>query len=276
MCTVAAAPLLFDHPPTASPELALVDADLAAQLRADLATDEPFRPRHVPRPEHPTLVFDAVVRDLDEGELSVEPDELPDDVMSSADADVFEHDVVDDVPAEETSAESFAPPVLEALPTPEEQGFELPDYIVAGDDAVDPMPDYIVLPEEEEVRSLPEYVAPANDDVTVDDAVPDDLVHDDEFVPDVVVEAATDQARSSSDYPVLPDLDERSEALEETEAALRRIREHMVVVAPSAKRRRRMRRRFTVVAGVCAVATVVALAAELQLGVAHLPGIPAF
>src|SRR5262245_17626965 len=87
---VAAAPLVFDDAPIASPELALVDADLAAQLRADLPTDEVFRPRHAPRPEYPALSFDAVVVDLEEEqaeEPSVGEPEAVLDVESSEDGE---------------------------------------------------------------------------------------------------------------------------------------------------------------------------------------------
>jgi hypothetical protein len=305
---VAAAPHLFDDCPIASPELALVDADLAAQLRAELATGEAFRPRHVLGGEYPTLVFDAVVRDLDEEPLVDVLDELPDSGAASADADT----------GEDVGADPPSPPVLEALPTPEEQTFELPDYIVVSDDehvdsipdvvvppeqetfpalpeyvvsAVedalveddlpeaiptlqDPsleLPDYIVLPDEETSLALPEYVVPAADEVTVEDVVPEYVVHDDDVVPVV------DEAPANSAYPVLPDLNERSDALEETEAALRRIREQMVVVPPSEpKRGPRLRRRFTILAGLCAVTATAVVAAEMQLGVAHASGWIAF
>ena len=84
-------------------------------------------------------------------------------------------------------------------------------------------------------------------------------------------EALVDDAQSSSDYPLLPDLDERTGALEETETALRKIRENMGV--PSAARRtRRVRRRFTVATGICVVTALAVYAAEVELGVAHVPG----
>ena len=46
--------------------------------------------------------------------------------------------------------------------------------------------------------------------------------------------------------------------------------------APSGRRKRRFRRRFTVFAGLFAVGTVTALAAEVQLGLVHAPGFLAF
>jgi hypothetical protein len=218
MCTVAAAPLLFDDPPIASPELALVDADLAAQLRGDLSIGEAFRPRAVPRPESPSLAFDAVVREL--------ADEQP--------------------PADEQEE----PPVTELDELPEYD--ELPDYIVRNDDHVaDLVPDDVVLSRDE----------PA------DVVVPAEL----EIVSTATGEASFDDAHSSSDYPVLPDLDERRDALDETDAALRRIREQMGVT-PTAQRTPRVRRRFTVCVGVCAAGALAAFAADVQLGVAHVPG----
>jgi hypothetical protein len=319
---VAAAPHLFDDSPVASPELALVDADLAAELRADLATGEAFRPRQVPHAEYPTLVFDAVVRDLDEEEPHVdELEEISDSVASSADigedvgADspsppvlealpaleeqsyelpdyivMSDDEVVDAIPVDVVLPEQETAPalpeyvvpaaedalvedeLLQARPTPEEQTFELPDYIVVSDDeVVDAIPDYVVLPDEETFLALPEYVVPAADEVTVEDVVPEYVVRDDDILPVV------DEAPANSAYPVLPDLEARSDALEETEAALRRIREQMVVVAPSEpKRAPRLRRRFTILAGFCAVTATAVVAAEMQLGVAHAPGWPAF
>jgi hypothetical protein len=317
---VAAAPHLFDDPPISSPELALVDAVLAAQLRADLTSGETFRPRPATRPEYPGLAFDAVVLDLAEAGLAVdedselpvdEADELSDDAVAIADSDLV-HDATD----EHDSSEALAPPVLEALPALEEHTFELPDYVVVSDDQVaDAIPDYIVLPEEaflpglaediapvahERVAEivpdpvLPDYVVvpeevaatvlddaePAYDETAVEDvpeALPEHIVRDDESGTEVAVQASAEEMRSTSDYPMLPDLDERSDALEETEAALRRIREHMgTPAAPSGRRKRRFRRRFTVFAGLLAVGSLTALAAEIQLGLVHAPGFLAF
>src|SRR6478735_9159886 len=75
MRVVAAAPLLFDDPLVASPELALVDAALAAQLRADMPPSEPFRPRDVARPTYLALVFDVDAPEPAEDELPAPLDE---------------------------------------------------------------------------------------------------------------------------------------------------------------------------------------------------------
>jgi hypothetical protein len=304
---VAAAPHLFDDPPIASPELALVDFDLAEQLRADMPSSEPFRPRDVARPTYLSLVFDVDAPEPAEDELPVPVDEHDwpaDDVVELAPAYVApayvvvaDDEDVDDVALDDHDAadvaKSFDEAVLPALVEPTD---ELPDYIVARNEvplAVVPesalptdvldeevggyvpegivlpvlptleepaeaLPDYIVRDDEPVVDVVPEYVVLA-DDVRVDDGLPNDG------------EASADDAQPSSDYPFLPDLDERSDALEETEAALRKIRENMGVPS-TARRTRRVRRRFTVAAGLCVVTALAVYAAEIELGVAHAPG----
>jgi hypothetical protein len=350
---VAAAPHLFDDPPIASPELALVDSDLAEQLRADMPSSEAFRPRDVARPAYLSLIFDVDAPEPAQDELPPVPvdehDELPADVVELVPAYVVvagdEH--VDDVALDDHDApdvaQSFDEPVPRALVEPTD---ELPDYIVARDEAtvdvvpVDVLPvddvvayvaesfdepvspaldepadalaDYVVRADDTVVDVVPEDVLPSDGLVldeevaeyipegivlpvlpTVEepaDALPDYIVRDDQPVVDVVPEyvvladdvreddglpndgeASADHAQSRSKYPLLPDLDERSDALEETEAALRKIRENMGV-PPTAQRKRRVRRRFTVATGLCAVTALAVYAAEVELGVAHAPG----
>ena len=317
---MAAAPHLFDDAPLASPELALVDADLAAQLRADMPAGEAFQPRAAARPEL-TLVFDAVVRDVAEDasiEIATAVDDVDEDpvaergelsdlVAPTADLGPDEDAVsdVDDDPQTEPearSADALASPALEALSTVDEDPFELPDYIVVSD-TTEAVPEYVVQPEAEDAPPLPvdsEDVGPNDELVPHDVALPDyvvqpetedsvapavheavdvmpDYVVRDDVVQDEVGEGSADDPDGRSTYPVLPDLDERSDALEETDAALRRIREQLVV-PPTAQPlpRVRVRRRFTVVAALFAVAAVATAAAELQLGVMHAPGFLAF
>ena len=301
MRVVAAAPLLFDDPLVASPELALVDAALAAQLRADMPSSEPFRPRDVARPTYLALVFDVDAPEPAEDELPTpldEHDEPLADVVELVPAFVVvaDDEDVDDVALDDHDALEVAESFDEAVqPALVEATGELPDYIVARDEVpfdvvpesvlatdvldeevdgyvpegmvlpvlptleepAEALPDYIVRDDEPVVDVVPEYVVLA-DDVRVDDGLPNG-------------EASADRARSSSDYPLLPGLDKESDALEETETALRKIRENMGV--PSAARRtRRVRRRFTVATGLCAVAALAVYAAEVELGVAHVPG----
>jgi hypothetical protein len=345
---VAAAPHLFDDPLIASPELALVDADLAEQLRADMPSNEAFRPRDVARPAYLSLVFDVDAPEPAQAELpvpGVEHDGHAADVVELVPAYVVVADEhVDDIALDDHNAPDVAEGFDEPVPpAPVEPTDELPDYIVARDEAtVDVVPadvlpvddvapyvtespeepvvpaleesaeafaDDVVRPEDTVVDAVPEDVLPPDGDEEVAgyvpegivlpvlptveepaEALPDYIVRDDEplvdVVPEYVVladevpvddglpndgETSADHARSSSKFPFLPDLDERSDALEETEAALRKIRENMGV-PPTAQRKRRVRRRFTVATGLCAVTALAVYAAEVELGVAHAPG----
>ena len=300
---MAAAPHLFGDP-IASPELALVDAELAAQLRADLATGDQFRPRDVPRAEYPTLVFDAVVRDLAADELDVPagevppveepmelvdestpPDEpfapplveaivLPEDESVELPAYVVasDHAVVPDPGVAESDVAEAHVALVAEFALPEEQSFEHPDYFAGSaedaDDDVDELPDYVVRPVDEPAAALPDYVV-APDEVPAVDEIVADIAFDEDAIRPVVVEASAEPG-TSSDYPVLPDLDERSDALDETDAALRRIREQMVV--PGGKPTSRVRRRLAIVSGLGLGVALAAVAVDVQLGVLHAPG----
>ena len=81
---------------------------------------------------------------------------------------------------------------------------------------------------------------------------------------------AVEEEPTMSDYPVLPDLGEASEALEETDAALRKIREHFG--SEGSDRRRRLRRGFVVASGLGAVVAVAVFAVDVGLEVVALPG----
>jgi hypothetical protein len=263
---------LFDDPILTSPELALVDADLAAQLRADLSSGDAFSPRQVARPAYLELVFDVGEPDqVRDDPLGDEPDEDPVDVVEVPSAYVVLPDEsADEVPLDRgrDASETFdLPPLL----TVDERSDELPDYIVRADEVVaDAMPDYVVVGDDDIGAAAAEYVVPREDEI--ERFVPD-RVRGDEIVPDSAVEASAGHAQSSSDYPVLPDLDERSDALEETEAALRRIREQLGGGAePAAIRRSRLRRRFTIGSGLCVAAVLATYAADVQLGIVHAPG----
>jgi hypothetical protein len=242
---VSAAQDLFADPPISSPELALVDADLAAQLRADLSSGAGFQPCQAAQPAYLSLVFDAAAPELAEPEPPAddEPAELSAGVVDLLPAYV----VLPDETAVDAVFEAEVPKVAEIsdhleLATPD----ELPDYIVRShEDAGDPVPDDPVAPEAEVVAVLPEYIVPA---LTV--------------VPE--------ETPAISDYPTLPDLEARSEALEETEEALRRIREQLV--APEGRRPSRVRRRFAIVSAVGVAAALAAVAVDIQLGLLHAPG----
>jgi hypothetical protein len=161
------------------------------------------------------------------------------------------------------------------LTTLESESYELPDYIVVCDDD---LPDYVVPPDVDvDIALVPEDVALADDAPADGPLIGDPEPAEVEVLPTYVDEVAADHDVSRSDYPVLPDLDERSEALDETDAALRRIREQMGGDAtPASRRKRWVRRRYTVVTGLCAAAALVVYAAEVELGVAHAPSWLAF
>ena len=223
---VAAAPLLLDDSLIVSPELALVDAGLAAQLRAELTSGEAFRPREVARPAYLTLLVDVE---------APEPERARDDDLSPLQSPPVE--------------------VMPAYLLPDEKADDLP--------LVDEVPDVA------DTFELPVPPVAAGEDVQL----PDYVVRADELIVarEVTAEAsAAEQAQASSDYPVLPDLDERSDALDETEAALRRIREQLVV--PAGKSAPRVRRRFTIASGIGIAAALAAVAVDVQLGVLHAPG----
>ena len=238
MCGVAAAPHLFDDLLVTSPELALVDVDLATRLREDIRTGEAFRPRTVARPES-RLVYSVEITD---GVDVHEDDAAVGDVVELSECAVPNDELVLDIDPVIVALDTApAAPVVDELSV-------LPDYVVAPEEpeggtavlevALDPAP-------REDVSDLPDYVIRA-----------DDLGAE---------EPAT------SDYPVLPDLGEASIALEETDVALRRIREQMASEQPS-RRRRRVRRGFIAASGLGALAALAVYALDVQQGVATLPG----
>jgi hypothetical protein len=239
MCVVAAAPHLFDDFLVASPELALVDVDLAAKLREDIRTGEEFRPRTVARPEFRLLHSVETAGDVGEDDAAVDnADELPEYVVP--------HDEVD-LEVEPVMVTLEVPPA-----TSVEAGLpELPDYVVATEEMADEFEGgagfldvALDPPAPEDVSDLPDYIVRA-----------DDLVLDEPTM---------------SDYPVLPDLAAASVALEETDVALRKIREHMASEEPP-RRRRRIRKGFIAASGLGAVAALAVFAVDVQLGVATLP-----
>ena len=92
---------------------------------------------------------------------------------------------------------------------------------------------------------------------------------DDDYIVEVIDDTAPTQ-HANPHYPVLPSPRSGEEAIEETDAALRQIRERMVDEVPA--RKTRLRRRFTVASGASVVFAVGVLAVDVQLHVAQLPG----
>ena len=103
-----------------------------------------------------------------------------------------------------------------------------------------------------------------------DDLHDDDYIdlHPHDYIVEVVEQAPAPSQQTSSHYPVLPEPDE--EATEETDAALRRIRERLTEELPASERK--LRRSFIVASGASAVCAVGVFALDIQLQVAELPG----
>lgn len=242
MWLVDAAPHLFDDA-VASPELALVDSQLAARLRAESVPDDAFRPRLVDRGDF-DLRYDTVVVLTPPASASPgEPAEL--DEPAGQPAELGAGDDVDRV--------EFEPPLLGVLVEPPLSAESVGVAIEAAEGVVhtEEAPRGIALePASDEAWDLPDYIRadvaePPRTNLGIETAAPD------------------------SEYPELPDLTAATAALEETDAALRRIREQLVVQEP--KRTGPALRRATVVSGIVALGALVAVAVDAQLGLAALP-----
>jgi hypothetical protein len=95
-------------------------------------------------------------------------------------------------------------------------------------------------------------------------------LHDHDYIVEVVEQAPAPSQQTSSHYPVLPAPEPEEGAIEETDAALRRIRERLTEEVPASERK--LRRRFILASGASAVCAVGVLALDVQLQVAQLPG----
>ena len=240
---VGAAPLLIDDASTASPELALVDPELADRLRSALAGPERWETRAESDDGTRSLVAVIEHEELSPTESAPPP---ADDV-----AENVEHESSDE-------PQSFtAYPPLPVSEEPKEAFDETGGFLLnieapsaPADPLLDDLADLIVY----------ESVSPSEDE-NVDPA--EDSQDD---VPDTA---------PLNDYPALPTSGELDVAIEETDATLRRMREHLTSDEPS-RRPRRVSRLVTVSAGICAVGAVAVLAADTQLGLATLPGLTGF
>jgi hypothetical protein len=202
--------LVDDESSHASPELALVDSVLAAELRRGLRlVADTWVPPRVQVEEAPTAI--------EEAPTAIE--EVP--------------TAVEEVP----TAVEEAPTVIE-----EDEPAEQDLGGVLG-------------------RAVPREVEPfGNDDYIVE-------VIDDDYI--VEVSDDTSAQHANPHYPVLPSPKSGQEGIEETDAALRQIRERMVDEVPA--RKTRLRRRFTVASGASVVVALCVLAVDVQLQVAQLP-----
>ena len=105
-----------------------------------------------------------------------------------------------------------------------------------------------------------------------EDAESGDAEHlpDYDYTVEVVEQTPAQRKQTSSHYPVLPAPEREEEAIEETDAAFRRIREPLTEELPASERK--LRRRFTLASGASAVCALGVLAVDVQLQVAQLPG----
>jgi hypothetical protein len=245
---VAADPLV--DAPLASPELALVDPKLAADLRR---THSPADDRWL-RPRAP--VEDASA----EGEATPAQLESGDDAEHAASGNAEQtHDQESIVatPPEQTFSQELRPnsryPVLPA-PEPEEVAF-----------ADSPTP----------LTNFDEASVDDDDDTSaawwaVAEVLREAEAGAEQVLVDEYIAATPDEAQTTSHYPVLPALPD-AEATDATDVALRRIRESLSEADKSPSGKRRIRRAFMLGSGVVAVCAVAALGADVQLQVAHLP-----
>lgn len=244
---VAADPLV--DAPLASPELALVDPKLAADLRRthSPADDRWLRPR--------ARVEDASA----EGEARPAQLESGDDAGHAASGNAEQtHDQESIVatPPEQTFSEELRPssryPALPA-PEPEEAAFE---------DSPTPLPNFDEASVDDDDTSAAWWA--------VAEVLREAEAGAEQVLVDEYIAATPDEAQTRSHYPVLPALPD-AEATDATDVALRRIRESLSEADRSPSGKRRIRRAFMLGSGVVAVCAVAALGADVQLQVAHLP-----
>jgi hypothetical protein len=124
----------------------------------------------------------------------------------------------------------------------------------------------------EEVSTAIEEDEPAEQDLgdVLGRAVPREVepFGNDDYIVEVIDDTSAQHANPH--YPVLPSPKSGQEGIEETDAALRQIRERMVDEVPAGKTR--LRRRFTVASGASVVVALAVLMVDVQLHVAQLPG----
>ncbi len=94
-------------------------------------------------------------------------------------------------------------------------------------------------------------------------------LHDYDYIVEVVEQTPAQSKQTSSHYPVLPAPEREEQAVQETDAALQRIRERLTEELPTSERK--LRRPFTLASGASAVFSLGVLALDVQPQVAQLP-----
>ena len=250
----AAADLRFEAR-LASPELALVDPELGAELRR---THSPVEDRWM---RSPAPVEDASA----EREDAAAQKESADDAghLESGDAEQQHGDetivvtAVEQTPAPELGPSSY--PVLLAQ-GPEKAAFEdsPPRPLTRFDETPVESDDALALRAVAVVRREAEAIA--------------EQVLADEYIVATPEHTPEEEERAPSHYPVLPAPQPDAEGTEAADAALRRIREGITQANEPPPRKRRIRRGFTLASGAVTLCAVAALAADVQLQVTQLPG----
>jgi hypothetical protein len=252
---MAAAADLRVEPPLASPELALVDPELGAELRR---THSPVEDRWM---RSPAPVEDASA----DRENALAPKESADDAghLESGDAEQQRGDGT----IVATAAEQMPAAKLELGPSsylvllaqePEEAAFE--------DSPPRPLTRFDEAPARDDAFA-PGAVAVVHREA---EAIAEQVLAD-EYIVATPEHTPEEEERAPSHYPVLPAPQPDAEATDAADAALRRIREGITQANEPPPRKRRIRRGFTLASGAVTLCAVAALAADVQLQVAQLP-----
>jgi hypothetical protein len=229
-----AADPLFGEAPLASPELALVDSTLAAELRRNLSpVVDAWRPS-----------------------ARVEPISVASDEDASPQLDST-HDP-DEV--EPRDAEQLDDPDLPWLALAEDDREDSTLHVPARVEEAPASTGGVPVSDQSSVVDERREPVRSDEPLLVDDYI---------ITPPEPTPTAEEQTRSH--YPVLPAPESDAEAIDAADAAFRRIRERLTETNEKPSRTRRIRRRFTLASGVVAACAVAALGADLQLQVAHLP-----
>lgn len=248
---MAAAPLPLADPEYSpvSPELALVDAQLAAELRerlagpAETALAPPFEPVVVEVVESATGLATVDV---------VHSNEEPEGVGSIEDL-IVAHEVADLIVAYENAD------VEPACDEYDASGYVNDPFVV------DEMTGAAPTEEHESADSVLDLIVGYD----VAESTPSNPVDEVAYVPDAIQPDVGEEEAGTTSYPALPAAETRDS--DPTDVVLREIRNRMTGKPQAKPRKLKLRRRFTVAAGAGALAAVAVSAVDLQFGVASLP-----
>lgn len=280
---MSAATVAFGEPPIASPELALVDAALAAELR-----------RSLPDPATPPRLLPVAVavaepetdsRPETEAEASPRVGAAPElESPSNRVLELVSGPTVEQELASEAPDETIALDVTDPMPELAEPPSEAPldpvddegsrggaDDLIVGywDETASESADSA----ESALEQLDTQIADILDLVGEHEAIDGAVTHDvaDELLrgdcDDLIVGLRAEPAHSEkpASYPTLPVPDDGLDTTGETDIALRSIQSRLTA-DPSTLPKRRFRRRFTLMSAVVGLCSVLALTAQLYAG----------